>query len=205
MCAEGDGQTVLNSSTHREEIMLEVETLICLTHSAGVRNLSLSFTFIKAPLPRLEVSTEHQELFLKVPKGAWSSIKHVPLQRLANHLQSHHTSYRVSCSLRAKQSWPLANPLNDPTFMRICSSAPSREHLLAKPGNHRCLIGSKAYSWKPSSIQLLITHTLNNFLKNSHPTARYICFLVCLLFHSAVCFLVLQWQECPPRGMLMCV
>lgn len=139
MRAEGDGQTVLNSSTHREEIMLEVETLICLTHSAGVRNLSLSFTFIKAPLPRLEVSTEHQELFLKVPKGAWSSIKHVPLQRLANHLQSHHTSYRVSCSLRAKQSWPLANPLNDPTFMRICSLAPSREHLLAKPGNDRPL------------------------------------------------------------------
>lgn len=88
------------------------------------------FTFTKALLSLLVVATEHQESFLifyycfcLVSKGALSLIyiiKHVPLQRLANWSAEPHTSLHISCSLRAKQPWPLVNPLNDPTSMHIC-------------------------------------------------------------------------------------
>lgn len=91
----------------QEEKILEVGVLICPTLSALVRNLSLSFTFIKVLLTLLEMTKEPQESFLNfyhcscpMSKGA---------QRLINKActsskQSHHTSHHISHILKAEQS-----------------------------------------------------------------------------------------------------
>lgn len=93
--SKDDEETVLNSSAHREEIILEVEIFICPTHYAVLTILSLSPTFIEVLFfVLLEVATEHQEIFLifyycfcsvsKLSLSLVCIIKHALLQRLAN-------------------------------------------------------------------------------------------------------------------------
>lgn len=68
-------------------------------------------------------------------------------------------------------------------------------------GTRAVLSESWSHSWKPSSTHLLITHTLSDSPKNTHPRAPCSWFLVCLFFPSPVCFPAFQWRECHHAGM----